>query len=214
MQVNQRAFVAVTLELGPVTEEVIVRAPAPVVDGYSSTVGTVIDNHKLVDLPLNGRDFFQLSTLVTGALPAAEGSQNANEGGAVSLNGAREQSNNFLLDGVDNNNLVMNQVVIHPSVDAVEEFKVQSSSYSAEFGRSGGAQFNFVTRSGTNAYSGSALRVSPQCRARCARIPSTIPRRPFHSSSATCLVEPLPVHSVAIARSSSSTMRDCACGRP
>jgi hypothetical protein len=156
LQVNQQAFVAVTLELGPVTEDVIVRAPAPVVDGYTSTVGTVIDNHQLVDLPLNGRDFFQLSTLITGALPAAEGSQNANEGGAVSLNGAREQSNNFLLDGVDNNNLVMNQVVIHPSVDAVEEFKVQSSSYSAEFGRSGGAQFNIVTRSGTNAHAGSA----------------------------------------------------------
>ena len=155
LQVNQRAHVDITLELGPITEEIVVRAAAPVVDGYTSTVGTVIDNRKLVDLPLNGRDFFQLSALVTGVLPAAEGSQNGNEGGAVSVNGAREQSNNFLLDGIDNNNLVMNQVVIHPSVDAVEEFKVQSSSYSAEFGRSGGAQFNFVTRSGGNRYSGS-----------------------------------------------------------
>ncbi len=152
--VNQRAFVGITLELGPISEEVVVRAPAPLVDGYTSTVGTVIDNRKMVDLPLNGRDFFQLSTLVPGSQPAAEGSQNANEGGAVSVNGAREQSNNFLVDGIDNNNLVMNQVVIHPSVDAVQEFKVQSSTYTAEFGRSGGAQFNFVTRSGSN--SGSA----------------------------------------------------------
>ena len=155
LQVNQRAFVAITLELGPITDQVVVRAAAPTVDGYTATVGTVIDNQKLVDLPLNGRDFFQLSALVTGAQPAAEGSQNANEGGAVSLNGVREQSNNFLLDGIDNNNLVTNQVVIHPSIDAVEEFKIQTSSYSAEFGRSGGAQFNFVTRSGTNNYSGS-----------------------------------------------------------
>jgi hypothetical protein len=156
LQVNQQAFVELALDLGAFTEGVIVRAPAPAIDGFTATVGTVIDNAKLVDLPLNGRDFFQLSALVTGALPAAEGSQNANEGGAVSLNGAREQSNNFLLDGIDNNNLVMNQIVIHPSLDAVEEFKVQSSSYGAEFGRSGGAQFNFVTRSGTNVYAASA----------------------------------------------------------
>jgi hypothetical protein len=155
LQVNQQAFVSLTLELGPFVTAVVVRAPASAVNGYSATVGTVIDQQKLVDLPLNGRDFFQLAALVPGALPAAEGSQNANEGGAVSLNGAREQSNNFLLDGIDNNNLVLNQVVVHPSVDAVEEFKVQSSSYSAEFGRSGGAQFNFVTRSGSNRYSAS-----------------------------------------------------------
>ena len=156
LQVNQRAFVPMTLELGPFTDEIVVRGGASVLDSHSSTVGTVIDHTKIVELPLNGRDFFQLSTLVTGTQPGAEGSQNSNEGGAVSVNGAREQSNNFLLDGVDNNNLVSNQIVIQPSIDAVQEFKIQSSTYAAEFGRSGGAQFNFVTRSGSNQFRASA----------------------------------------------------------
>jgi len=155
LQVDQRARVDLSLDLGAVTETIEVRADAPLVQSESAGIGTVVDNAKIVELPLNGRDFFQLSTLVTGAAPPAEGSQNATQGGGVSVNGAREQSNNFLLDGIDNNSLAINQIVIPPSVDAVQEFKVQSSTYSAEFGRSGG-QFNYVTRSGTNAFHGSA----------------------------------------------------------
>lgn len=150
--VNQRAQVDLTMEVGTISEQVVVRADAPFVDTQSAAVGTVVDNKKIVELPLNGRDFFQLSTLVPGAVPPAEGSQNATQGGAVSVNGAREQSNNFLLDGIDNNDLAINQIVIPPSVDAVEEFKVQSSTYSAEFGRNGGGQFNYVTKSGTNTW--------------------------------------------------------------
>jgi hypothetical protein len=156
LQVDQRARVDLVLDLGAVTETIEVRADAPLVQSESAGIGTVVDNAKIVELPLNGRDFFQLSTLVTGTAPPAEGSQNATQGGAVSVNGAREQSNNFLLDGIDNNSLAINQIVIPPSVDAVQEFKVQSSTYGAEFGRSGGGQFNYVTRSGTNAIHWSA----------------------------------------------------------
>ena len=77
--------------------------------------------------------------------------------GSVSVNGAREQANSFLLDGVDNNNLLINRTTVLPSVDAIEEFKVQSSTYSAEYGRSGGAQINLVLKSGTNQFHGNAF---------------------------------------------------------
>jgi hypothetical protein len=155
LQVNQRALVDITLEIGSVTFEVSVVADAPMIDAVSAGIGTVIDNKKILELPLNGRDFFQLSTLVPGAAPPAEGSQNSSGGGAVSINGAREQANNFLLDGVDNNDLLVNQIVVPPSIDSIQEFKVQSSTYSAEFGRSAGGQFNYVTKSGTNSWHGS-----------------------------------------------------------
>src|SRR5215208_8307655 len=90
LQVDQRARVDLTLDLGAVNETIEVRADAPLVQSESAGIGTVVDNAKIVELPLNGRDFFQLSTLVTGAAPPAEGSQNATQGGAVSVNGARE----------------------------------------------------------------------------------------------------------------------------
>ena len=156
LQVNQKALIDMTLEVGSVTFEVSVVADAPMTDAVSAGVGTVIDNKKIVELPLNGRDFFQLSSLVTGAAPPAENSQNSSGGGAVSINGAGEHSNNFLLDGVDNNDPLINQIVVPPSIDSIQEFKVQSSTYSAEFGRSAGGQFNYVTKSGTNSWHGSA----------------------------------------------------------
>ena len=82
LQVDQRARVDLMLDLGAVTETIEVRADAPLVQSESAGIGTVVDNAKIVELPLNGRDFFQLSTLVTGAAPPAEGSQNATQGGA------------------------------------------------------------------------------------------------------------------------------------
>ena len=150
LQVDDRAQMDMMLEVGALTDEVVVTADTPLVQTQSAAVGTVVDNRKIVELPLNGRSFFQLSVLVPGAVPPAEQSQNSTQGGAVSVNGAREQSNNFLLDGVDNNDLLINHIVVQPSVDAVQEFKLQSSTYAAEFGRSAGGQFNFVTRSGTD----------------------------------------------------------------
>ena len=155
LQVNQRAVVDFILEVGDVAEQVVVTADASPLQTQNATVGTVVDNTKLTELPLNGRDFFQLATIVSGAVPPAQGSQNSTQGGAISINGVREQSNNFLLDGIDNNNLTINQMVFPLSMDAVEEFKIQSTTYSAEFGRSAGGQFNVVTKSGANRFSGS-----------------------------------------------------------
>jgi hypothetical protein len=157
LEINQTVRADFGLEVGAVTENVVITTDTPLVQSETATVGTVIDNRKVSDLPLNGRDFLQLNLLVPGIIPGAEGSQLATQGGAINANGARDQSNNFLLDGVDNNDLAINQYVVAPSIDAIQEFQLQSSTYSAEFGRSGGAQINVAIKSGTNAFHGTAF---------------------------------------------------------
>lgn len=152
LQVAQRARVDLTLELGVQTEEITVHADVSPIQSESAASSTVIDYQKAVELPLNGRDFFQLIALAPGSAPAAEGVISLAYGGAVNLNGARAQSNTSLLDGLDNNDQGLNLVIIPVSADAVEELKVQASTYTAEFGRTGGAQFNYVTRSGSNLF--------------------------------------------------------------
>ena len=109
-----------------------------------------MDNKKVTELPLNGRNFLQFNLLVPGATQGVKGSQNQTQGGSITVNGAREQSNNFLLDGMDNNDLAINQYAVAISTEAIQEFKVQASTYSAEFGRSPGAQINIATKAGTN----------------------------------------------------------------
>ncbi len=106
---------------------------------------------------MNERNFLSFALLVPGAQSAVDESQNSSQGIVINSNGAREQSNNFLLDGVDNNDVTINHYNALPSMDAIQEFKVQSSTSSAEFGRSGGAQINVVLKSGTNALHGSAF---------------------------------------------------------
>ncbi|MGD0199764.1 MAG: TonB-dependent receptor [Bryobacteraceae bacterium] len=157
LDVDQTARVDFTLQVGGVNEEVAVTDTVPLVQTDTSTLGQVIDRRQVRELPLNERNFLSLVLLVAGGQPPAEGSQNSTQGGAISVNGAREQSNNFLLDGVDNNDPYINQYVVLPSIDAIQEFKVQSSDYSAEFGRGGGAQINVVLRNGSNRLHGSVF---------------------------------------------------------
>ena len=154
LDVDQTARVDFTLQVGRPTEEVKVTDTPPLVQTDTSTMGQVIDGRLVHELPLNERNFLAFALLAPGSQLPVEGSQNSTQGGAVSVNGAREQSNNFLLDGVDNNDPYINQYVALPSIDAVQEFKVQSSSYSAEFGRSGGAQINVILKSGSNQFHG------------------------------------------------------------
>src|SRR6202030_2811121 len=154
LRVDDKLRVDVVLAVGQVTETVAVEAAAPVIQTDSATVGNVVDNKKVTELPLNGRNFLQLNLLVPGANQGVKGSQNQTQGGSISVNGAREQANNFLLDGIDNNDLAINQYSVAISTEAIQEFKVQGSSYSAEFGRSGGAQINVATKSGTNQFHG------------------------------------------------------------
>ena len=150
LRVDDKLRIDVALSVGQVTETVAVEATTPVISTDSSTLGNVVDNKKVTELPLNGRNFLQLNLLVPGVNQGVKGSQNQTQGGAISANGAREQANNFLLDGMDNNDLAINQYAVAISTEAIQEFKVQGSTYSAEFGRSPGAQINVATKSGTN----------------------------------------------------------------
>ena len=134
LQVDQRASLNLTLKAGQVSETVEVNDQASILQTETASVGTVISQEKIIRLPLNGREFQQLALLVPGAVPAAQGSSLSFRGG-FNVGGSRESSNQFLLDGADNNNSSANQFVFRPSVDMIQEFKVQTNSYSAEFGR-------------------------------------------------------------------------------
>jgi hypothetical protein len=157
LDIDQTVRVDFALQLGPISSEMEVKDTPPLVQTDTSTLGQVINGRQVTELPLNERNFLAFALLVPGSHTATEGSQNSTQGGAISVNGAREQSNSFLLDGVDNNDSYINQYVALPSIDAIQEFKVQSSDYSAEFGRSGGAQVNVILKSGTNQFHGGAF---------------------------------------------------------
>lgn len=155
VDVDQTVRIDFALEVGTTDEVVHVKDTPPAIQADTSTLGQVVNNTLVHELPLNERNFLNFALLVPGSQLPVEGSENSTQGGSLSVNGAREQSNNFLLDGVDNNDPYINQYVALPSVDAIQEFKVQSSDYSAEYGRGGGAQINVVLKSGTNTFHGS-----------------------------------------------------------
>ena len=170
LTVNQVAHIDLQLEPGDINEVVQVSGGAPLLDRDSSSVGQVINEQKIVDLPLNGRNFTQLATLVPGVTRGAPGGnadgsqgnvetfrQSENGSAALSVNGLREQNNNFQLDGIDNNEAIVNTIVFYPPIEALQEFRVITSVAPAEFGRAGGAIINAVLRSGTNDFHGSAF---------------------------------------------------------
>lgn len=124
----------------------------------SASLSTVIDTPQINGLPLDGRNFFELTLLVPGAVPAAPGSAGSVRGDfAFSVNGAREDANNFLLDGVYNVDPKLNTFGVRPSVDAIREFEMLTSTYDASFGRNPGAQVNVILNSGSNEVHGSAF---------------------------------------------------------
>lgn len=170
LEVQQVAVLNFTLEPGGVTEIVEVTTDAPLVESATSSVGEVISGLEAVELPLNGRNVLELARLTPGVTQGviggfASGSGNNAEtyrggntgGAAISVNGQRTQANNFLLDGVDNNESLVNTINIFPSAESVQEFRVQTSVATAEFGRGGGAVINSVYKSGTSKYMGSAF---------------------------------------------------------
>ena len=160
LQTNQDATVDFTMQPGAVVEEVTVTAAAPLLNATTATLGTVVERQKVVQLPLNGRQFTQLILLTPGVAPQSTGQHFAFEVtsdiGAISpaVNGQRPTANNFTLDGVENNELFFNFSAISPPPDAIEEFKVQSYASSGAFGRGPGANVNVSTRSGTNEFHG------------------------------------------------------------
>jgi hypothetical protein len=154
LQVDQTGREDFRLSIGNVSDVVEVTAGAPLVASETSSVGNVIDSTKVVELPLNGRDFKNLALLVPNAMPTGQGTTHASRGG-FNVAGSRETSNNFLLDGIDNNDPTVNLFTVKPSIEIVQEFKVQTNSYTAESGRYSGGQINIMTKSGTNGLHGS-----------------------------------------------------------
>jgi hypothetical protein len=123
----------------------------------SPALGAVVENRQVTGLPLDGRNFLELSLLVPGATPAAQGSAGSVRGDfAFNINGTREDANNFLLDGVYNVDPKLNSFGVKPPVDAIREFEVSASTHDASFGRSAGGQVNVVLKSGTNGFHGTA----------------------------------------------------------
>ncbi|HEY7546504.1 MAG TPA: carboxypeptidase regulatory-like domain-containing protein [Blastocatellia bacterium] len=157
VRVNQEIRIDITLEVGEVTAVEEVTASALPLRKDSAALGTVIENRAITGLPLDGRNFFELSLLVPGVAPSAQGSAGSARGDlAFNVNGAREDSNNFLLDGVYNLDPKLNTFGVMPSVDAVREFELATSTYDASFGRNPGAQVNVVLNSGSNGFHGTA----------------------------------------------------------
>ena len=153
--VNQELRANVALEVdAPQQQELVVNALLAPLRRDSAAVGTVIENRQIVGLPLDGRNFLELSLLVPGAAPSAPGSAGSVRGDfALNVNGAREDANAFLLDGAYNVDPKLNTFGVKPPVDAIQEFEVLTSTHDAAFGRNGGGQINIVLKSGTNDFS-------------------------------------------------------------
>jgi hypothetical protein len=160
IQVELRARLDIEMQVGQVTETIDVTGQAALLTSENSTLGTVIDNKRIVELPLNGRNYLSLVALspnVSFGFPSA-GQAGARQGGiradqSIAVAGQRAQFNRFTLDGVENTDPNFNTFVVLPSIDALEEFKVQTGIYPAEFGR-GATQINVLTKAGTNEYHG------------------------------------------------------------
>ncbi|HEY1214576.1 MAG TPA: TonB-dependent receptor [Bryobacteraceae bacterium] len=149
----QRADLA--LAVGATTETITVQAPAVAVQTETSGVGQVVNERQVTQLPLNGRSFLDLLFLGAGAVQTTgeQGSMRAGEGNAISINGSRPTSNNYLLDGMVNTDTSLNTPAVVLSVDAIQEFKEQTATYTAEYGFSAN-QINIISRGGTNQFHG------------------------------------------------------------
>jgi len=160
LQVNQVARVDVAMQVGELETVVEIVEAATLLETETSARGSVIDQKKIVDLPLNGRDYNQLALLSPGVLPGTPRLASVNFKGVLNVNGNRTFNNVFLLDGVDNISYSNsfrgeNVQLVQPSIEALQEFKIQTNAYSAEFGRSSGAVVNATIKSGTNSVHGS-----------------------------------------------------------
>ena len=161
LNVADTRAVDVQLVTGEVTEMVTVEAPAVAVQTIGGDVSGLVTGEQVRELPLNGRNFLQLATLMPGV--SAPDFLNVKDkgllgGSDLSVSGGGVTSNLWTVDGANNNDVGSNRtILIYPSVEAIEEFKIHRNSYGAEFGQSGGAQINIVTRGGTNEFHGSAF---------------------------------------------------------
>lgn len=152
LDVNQVVTLNMTMQLGESKEIVDVTSEAPLVETTSTQLGTVVNDRAIVQLPLNQRDTYQFLSLQPG-VQSQVGSDlyyGSNDVGSVSVNGGRGRSNNFSVNGGDANDLFANLPTVQPSPDSVEEFRILTNGFDAEYGRNSGSVVNVVTKSGTN----------------------------------------------------------------
>lgn len=156
IQINQQARIDFTLKVGDVQQTIEVNAAAPLLQTENATLGEVVATERILNLPLNGRSFVQLSSLTPG-VRVAEPSQftSSTDGSRIIANGARDSWMQVNIDGITMVNNRSNYVTLYPIIDALQEFKVQSGNYSAEYGGNAGANVNLQVRSGTNQMHGS-----------------------------------------------------------
>jgi hypothetical protein len=159
LHVQERVDVDVKIELGNVTEEVVVTGTTELLHTQTADVGYSVDQRQVTDLPLLGRRYSELAFLTTGVVSAPGGLTGRGEDGLFNVNGNLATWNNFILDGGDNNSASTNlqersTEVVQPPVDALEEFRVQTRTYSAEFGKAAGAVINASIKQGSNAFKG------------------------------------------------------------
>ena len=156
VEVNQVLTMNSTLQVGEARETVEVTSEAPLVDTTSTQLGAVVNDRAVVQLPLNARDTYQLLQLQPG-VQSQVGSDlfyGSDRAGVVSVNGGRGRSNNFSVNGGDSNDQFVNLPAVQPSPDSIQEFRVLTNTFDAEYGRNSGAVVNVVTKSGTNTFHG------------------------------------------------------------
>src|SRR5438105_8910151 len=161
LNVSATVMQDVKLQVGATTQQVTISEAPPVLEASTMTVGQTITDRTVQEIPLNGRHFVDLTLLSPGTVtPPQNGFLTAPLRGqgsfGVNTAGAREDSVNFMINGVNLNDMVQNQVTFQPTINTVQEFKVDNSTYSAEYGRNSGAIVNIATRSGTDQFHGEA----------------------------------------------------------
>ncbi len=158
LNVNETAVVLIHLAVGTETQQVQVKADAELIQPTVSSLGQVVGEREILDLPLDGRNFAQLGLLQPGVVPLTPGLVEAGgparQGQPYAVDGQRPESNNFMIDGADNVNAVDAGFVIKPPIDSIAEFRILTHNANAEFGRNTGSTTNIVTRSGTNQFHG------------------------------------------------------------
>src|SRR4026209_1599179 len=187
VQVGNAHRIPFTLQVGDLSETIVVQAHSPLVQPENTAISTVIENRAIMELPLNGRNYLQLASLIPGATTNGPSSSQGKQrmGGqrnsfALNVAGQRIHFNHYSLDGVENTDLNFNSYMLLPSVDALEEFKVESGIFGAEFGRAV-AQISASTKSGTNAFHGSGFEFvrNSAMDAKNSSTPKTKPIPPF-----------------------------------
>ncbi len=160
LQIGQQARIDLAMQVGGVTEDITVSAAAPLLQATSAEVSDVIDNRAVVEIPLNGRNFLALAQLSDAVVlpPGGTRGDALQQAGALpNVGGQRSGHNIYLLDGVKVTDELFNNLVINPSVDSIQEFKIQKTQYAAEFGGKASALINVATRAGSNEVRGSAF---------------------------------------------------------